>query len=171
MGIIPPPKRCGLYLPGHEVHWIQGIHSGDPGEVAPVPARILEVADDGTTTIDVCDELLELWTHDATRLQAIIAKRGADARYQKRWRLLRIPSGTGNYCIDVTPTSNPARRPCPTSPPRVDTLAVQLVASGGFTVRADACRHRGSGRAQGLTRGRRSARGAGSCRTRQHYPR
>jgi len=135
MGTVPSPKRCGLYLPGHEVHWIQGIHSGDPGEVAPVPCRILEVRDDGTVTILITNQLLELWTHDPIRLRALVAQRGVDATYQERWRLLRVPSKRASFCIDVTPASNPDRRPCPTSQPYSDTLVEQLLATGGFSVR------------------------------------
>jgi len=141
MGTVPSPKRCGLYLPGHEVHWIQGIHSSDPGEVAPVPCRLLDVRDDGTIRIEITGEPLELWTHDPIRLRVLAVQRGADATYQatyqERWRLLRVPSQIGHFCIDVTPASNPERRPCPTSLPRSGTLVEQLVATGGFSVRAE----------------------------------
>lgn len=136
MGTIPLPKRCGLYLPGHEVHWIQGLHSSDAGEVAPVPCRILAVSDDGTIAVNLAGERLELWTHDPGRLRALVAECGAAVTYQKRWRLLRVAHDGGSYCIDVTPASSPERRACPTSPPRHETPAVQLAATGGFTVRA-----------------------------------
>jgi hypothetical protein len=142
MGIIPPPKSCGLYLPGHEIHWIQAIHSNDQGEVPPVPCTVDEVLDDGTTVVEISGERLELWTHDPERLRAILAERGLDASYQKRWRLLRIPDETattglrGDYCIDVTPASDPDRRPCPTEPRHFSTLAERLLETGGFTIAA-----------------------------------
>jgi len=143
MGTIPPPKSCGLYLPGHEVHWIQGIHSNDEGEIRPVHCTVVEVLDDGMIVVEISGRRLELWTHDPERLRAIVAKRGRDASYQKRWRLLRIRYETattdvrGDYCIDVTPASDPDRRPCPAEPRHFDTLAERLRETGGFTIAAD----------------------------------
>jgi len=142
MGTIPPPKSCGLYLPGHEVHWIQGIHSNDEGEVPPVPCTVVEVLDDGTTIVEIRGERLELWTHDPERLRAIVAERARDASYQKRWRLLRIRYETattgvrGDYSIDVVPASDPDRRPCQAEPRHFDTLAERLLETGGFTIAA-----------------------------------
>lgn len=135
--LIPRPKSCGLYLPGHEVHWIQGLHSSDPGETPPVPCRILEIRDDGTVVIGISGERLELWNHDPARLRALVEARGAVGSYQEHWRLLRVPSENGGgYCVDVTPASNPDRRPCPSEPPRHETLLDQLREAGGFTMRA-----------------------------------
>lgn len=94
METIPLPKFRGLYLPGHEVHWIQGIHSSDAGEVSPIPCRILEVSDDGTTVVDMDGRRLELWTHDSARLCAIVEEYGDAASYQAGWRLLQIPHAT-----------------------------------------------------------------------------
>lgn len=133
--LIPRPKCCGLYLPGHEVHWIQGIHSNDRGETPPVPCRVLEIRDDGTVVVDLCGERLELWSHDPVRLQALVDAHGSEGSYQERWRLLWIPSEQGAYCVDVTPASNPERRPCPPEPPSCGTLAEQLREAGGFSVR------------------------------------
>lgn len=140
MGAIPPPKSCGPYLPGHEVHWIQSIHSHDRGEVPPVPCRVLEVADDGTTVVDVEGRRLELWTHDPVRLLAILDEHRDAVSYQPGWRLLRIPYRTKEtglqsaYCIDVAPASSPERRPCPSEPPRHGTPVRQLVEAGGITL-------------------------------------
>lgn len=137
---IPLPKLCGLYLPGHEVHWIQGLHSSRAGEVPPVPCRILEVDDDGVVVVELNSHPLRLWTHDPVRLQAIVAEHGPEALYQERWRLLRVPhlaetSGlAAHYCIDVTQASDPERRPCPASPPRYSTLLEQLRETGGFSM-------------------------------------
>lgn len=43
--VIRSPTRCGLFRPGHDVHWIQGLKAGnDP--TPPRPARV-EVLSDG----------------------------------------------------------------------------------------------------------------------------
>lgn len=133
--LIPRPKCCGLYLPGHEVHWIQAHHSSDPEETRPVPCRVLEVRDNGTVVIDLFGKRLELWNHDPGRLRALVEARGAEGSYQEHWRVLRIPSKQGAYYVDVTPALNPERRRCPPEPPRYETLAEQLREAGGFTLR------------------------------------
>lgn len=139
---IAPPMRCGLSLPGHEAHWIQGIHSCDPGEAPPVCCRVHEIRDDGTILVHVRGERVELWTHDPARLRAIVAEHGHAASYQERWRLLRVPHATAAavrpapFCIDVARAADPERRPCPSGPWRGTTLADELRATGGFTVPA-----------------------------------
>lgn len=141
MGKIPPPKRCGLYLPGHEVHWIQGIHSGDPGEIPPVRCHILGVRPSGTLLIEIEGRRLKLWTHDPGYLEAIVREHGPEGLYQRRWRLLRFPHVTvelgipSHYLIDVTPASNPKRSACPDEPPRYATPCQQLAEAGGITIR------------------------------------
>jgi len=136
MRTIPLPKQCGLYLPGHQVHWIQAFHSTDAGEIRPVRCRILEVDDDGVLVVELAGRPLRLWTHDPLYLRAVVAKCGVDASYQERWRLLSFPSKVRKYVIDVTRESNPDRRPCPSEPPRHDTLLAQLMETGGFSVQA-----------------------------------
>ncbi len=134
--LIPRAKCCGLYLPGHEVHWIQANHSNDPGETPPTSCRVLEIRDDGTVAIDLFGKPLELWSHDPVRLRALVDTGGAQCSYQERWRLLRVPSTRGAYCVDVTPASNPQRRPCPPEPRSYETPGEQLLGAGGFVVRA-----------------------------------
>lgn len=152
MGSIPPPKTCGLYLPGHEVHWIQGIHSSDRGEAPPVACRILEVRRDGTALVAADSVTVELWTHEPQRLEAFVAELGPSAFYQERWRLLRFPHVTettgrlAHDLIHVALASDPERRACPDEPPRHATLMQQLREAGGFTIRGA-----GSRRAAGPT--------------------
>lgn len=132
---IPLPKSCGLYLPGHEVHWIQGIHSSDPGERPPVPGRILEIRDEGTVIVQLQDRALELWNHDPARLTAVVAQHGYETLYQEGWHLLRVPPELTAYCFCTALAGDP-RRTCPTTPARYATAAEQLFETGGFTIRA-----------------------------------
>jgi len=142
MGTVPRPKSCGLYLPGHEVHWIQVFHSNDAGEAPAVPCAILDIADDGTILVDVAGTGLELWTHDPPRLRAIVAEDGREGTYQERWRLLRVPHAGrdgephAQWCVDVTPVTNPDRRPSTLGEPGPTTLVERLRQTGGFTVSA-----------------------------------
>lgn len=116
------------------------IHSNHPGELPPVPCRILEIHDEGTALVEVNGLFLELWTHDTARLGAIVAEHGCEASYQKHWRLLRVQHVTTTsgirsaYCICVTPVADWARRPCPTEGRRYTTLAEQPRETGGFTI-------------------------------------
>ncbi len=141
MGNIPLPKKCGLYLPGHEVHWIQGIHSGDPGEIPPARCHVLDVRPDGTVLIEVGGRRLELWTHDPEYLEAIVGEHGREALYQPRWRLVRVPHVTeelgvrSHYLIDVAKAANRKHQTCPDEPPRYATPAQQLAEAGGITIR------------------------------------
>lgn len=142
MGNVPAPKACGLYLPGHEVHWIQVFHSNDEGEAAPVPCTVLDVGDDGTVLVEVAGTRTELWIHDAGRLRAIVAQDGREATYQERWRLLRVPHTAedgephSQWCVDVTPATNPGRRPCTLGEREPTTLVERLLQTGRFTVSA-----------------------------------
>jgi hypothetical protein len=142
MGTVPLPKACGLYLPGHEVHWIQAFHSSDEGEAPPVPCTVVDVDDDGTVLVEVEGTRTELWTHDPLRLRAIVAQDGREGTYQERWRLLRLPHTPGEgephvqWCIDVTPAANPDRRPCTLGETEPTTLVERLRQTGGFTVSA-----------------------------------
>jgi hypothetical protein len=126
-GNYPIPEALWA-LPSRPRGALEGIHSSDPGEVPPVPCRIVSVRDDGTILITLLGKQLELWNHDPVRLRALIDERGAEGSYQERWRLLRIPSEAGNYCVD------PERRLCPSRPPRHETLFDQLAEAGGFTI-------------------------------------
>ncbi len=149
MSTIPPVKPCGLFLPGHDVHWIQVMHAGRDPENRPVRGHLLEVGDDGVVAVDLAGGRLLLWNHDPDRLRALATQNGPAISYQRRWGLLRSEHKGGWYAICVTEAENPDRRPCPQThltgdqidgPMSVDDLVEQLSTTGGFSVPARSLR-------------------------------
>ena len=57
------PVRCPFYLPGHNVHWIQVRLTWNEPQHDPIPAKLLEVRDDGELTLDVDGEPRVYWNH------------------------------------------------------------------------------------------------------------
>jgi hypothetical protein len=140
---IPPVRPCGLFLPGHEVHWIQALHSGNDLEHRPVRGHLLHVGDDGVVVVDLAGERLVLWNHDPDRLRSLVTHNGPLVSYQRRWGLLRSEHTGGSYAVCVTDADDPDRRPCPQHhltddqvevPTSVDDLVEQLLKTGGFSV-------------------------------------
>ena len=135
MGDIPPVRHCGLYLPGHDVHWIQVFQSQRDTNNAPVAGRLAEIRDDGVVVVEVDGERLDLWNHDPERLRIVVEENGPDVSYQQKLRLLRSPGLRHGCCFDVALALDSHRRPCPTEPP-TGSLFERLQAAGGFTVPA-----------------------------------
>ncbi len=125
------PLVCGLYLPGHEIHWIQGLRCGNDIENRPVPGRLLEVTDSGDVTVEVQGEMLRFWNHEPERL-AVYARR-ADGRIglQLPWRALHVPFDGGGRLFDLGDPED--HRSCPAEPPSGDPLN-PMRDTGGFTM-------------------------------------
>ena len=129
---ITRARTCGLYLPGHDVHWIQGLHSGRGSEQPPEPGQLLEVSDDGTIRVQVGDEVRVLWNHDPWRLAGLAAYNDGAVTHQPRWRLLRTNSKDGAFCFYVA-DADKEHVPCPTEPPTGNPIEL-LDRAGGFTL-------------------------------------
>lgn len=135
---IPLPKRCGLYLPGHEVRWIQlGQTKRETAGAVSDPR--------GSIQRDDCHRSrptgVELWTHHPRRLRAIVNTHGHDAPYHEGWRLLRVPFKTEkagcrtNWCIDVTLAANPGRHGWPPVANHYTTLFERIRETGASRCR------------------------------------
>lgn len=111
-----PVHRCGSYGAGHEVHWIQALHSSRDGEIPPEPGRLVDVSPDGTLRVQIGGTVRKLWNHDPERLTWLATRNDGAVTYQPRWSLLRTESPDGSsYCFSVVAAAK--HRPCP-KPPR-----------------------------------------------------
>ena len=63
-----PAVRCPLYLPGHNVHWIQARLTWNEPKHDPIPAKLRLVRADGEFTVEVDGEIRRYWTHDPQQL-------------------------------------------------------------------------------------------------------
>src|SRR4051812_40191944 len=95
------PRRCGLYLPGHEVHWIQALRCGNDLQTQRIRGRLIAVELDGTIIIDADGKITRVWNHEPDRLAWFAAEAGNNVTLQPRWGVLRVPGHDGNYIFYV----------------------------------------------------------------------
>jgi hypothetical protein len=128
-------KRCGLFKPGHEAHWIQALRGSNDRDNPPVRSYLIEVRDDGTVVIGVEQKELRLWNHDPHRLTEAIDAGDGEISYQPRWGLLWVHGQGCSYlfCVAKSPEN---RIPCPIENP-IGTPFELLNSAGGFTVAVD----------------------------------
>ncbi len=128
------PRLCGLYLPGHEVHWVQGLRSANDIETPREDGHLIAVEDDGTIVFKVGATIERAWNHEPQRIATFAAKSGDRVILQRRWHILGVPRGEGRtslFCIG-DPDDH---RECPLEPPTGDPLDL-LVETGGLSMRA-----------------------------------
>ena len=128
------PKRCGLYIPGHEVHAIQARLAGRDLPNA-LPAKFLGATADGDLSIEVNGELLRLWSHDPDRLQQLAFGSEGPITYQRRWGLLRVVNEMSSSLFCVAGEGNEVQA-CPSTPPG-GTPEELLRTAGGFLIQVD----------------------------------
>ncbi|MGI8755654.1 MAG: hypothetical protein ACR2MB_07300 [Acidimicrobiales bacterium] len=133
----PGLLRCGSYLLGHEVHYIQvNLSRQEPA----TPGHVI-VSQDGWITIETDDGQLRRWTHDPARLQHLIDEHGPDVQVRP-YGLLAFPGVTppnGNRTHHVVSIADKPS-PCPTDVAGPDgdsaeDLFDQLMSRGGFVAR------------------------------------
>jgi hypothetical protein len=76
---------CGLYTPGHDVHWIQARHAGSDTVNRARAGKLLEAHPDGTLVVDVAHHLYRLWHHNPSRLQRLVAENKGKVGFQPYW--------------------------------------------------------------------------------------
>jgi hypothetical protein len=81
--------RCGLYSPGHDVHWIQAKLSAraaaDPSASRAgmwAHGHLLEVCRNGFLSIEVDGRVRRLWNHDPDRLEQVVAHNLGEISHQ-----------------------------------------------------------------------------------------
>ena len=112
-----PAAHCPLYLPGHNVHWIQARLTWNEPQHDPIPATLLAVETDGEFTVEVDGEVRRYWNHEPQRLTRALRKYhgvfelvGYGVLTVPR-ELRRVGQPFPMFCI-VGPDSE-HRRPCP----------------------------------------------------------
>ncbi len=130
------PRKCGLYLPGHEVHWIQGLRSGNDTENPREEGNLIAVKDDGTIVFKVDGNIERAWNHQPQRIAALADRfRGGRVILHRRWGLLGVPHGdSGTYMFYIGDPDD--HRECPSEPPTGDPLDL-LAETGGFSMRGE----------------------------------
>ena len=133
MSDIRRPKRCGLFKPGHNPHWIQLSRASEDQDNPPVPVRLLDTRSDGTFLIEIEQKEQWFWNHDLVRLNEAMTRANRALYYQASWGLLWVPGGGGRYAFCPAKNGEPVE--CPTELP-TGTPAELLRRAGGFTVAA-----------------------------------
>lgn len=90
----PLPVRCGLYTPGHEVHWIPGIRFvGEPRSRATV-----EFHENGSLVLFWQGPALTYYNHDLERIQKLVQIHGQGSiSFNLQRSLLYVENGKGSY--------------------------------------------------------------------------
>lgn len=118
---IRSPKTCGLFKPGHDPHWIQGLHATNDKVNFPFSGEFIEAREDGTIVIKVDGQELHLWNHQPERIADAVAVGGSTIGYQPPWGLLWVPSRDGRYAFCVAPSPDDHVQ-CPLQPPVESTV-------------------------------------------------
>ncbi len=130
----PVAYRCGLYLRGHDVHWIQAKLSVQQRSERPSRSgHLLDVQSDGLVVIEVQGVLHRLWNHDTDPMKHSADSSRGTVSYQPGFGLLRTKSAEGSYLFCVADENSPDLRPCPDRLP-TGTLVELLRNAGGFSI-------------------------------------
>ncbi|MEO5974309.1 MAG: hypothetical protein ABIQ38_03775 [Ilumatobacteraceae bacterium] len=128
-------RKCGLYLPGREVHWVQALRSGNYGETPREDGHLSSVEDDGTIVFEVDGTLERAWNHEPRRIAYFATRSGGRIILHRRWGLLGVPDrGDGTYMFYIGDPDD--HRECPAEPPTGDPLEL-LAETGGLSMRAE----------------------------------
>jgi hypothetical protein len=134
---IPDLHRlgCTACFAGHNVHWIQALHTANKSEVSAQSWRGQIVTVDGEvlTVRTPGDNLTRFRNHDPARLVAVVERTGVDVLINDQYAILRV----GSFCFSVKADSGEPLGPCPTDQLSPNLTAEQIVARvrthGGFS--------------------------------------
>jgi hypothetical protein len=141
--LLPDLSRfgCTSYQPGHNVHWIQALHSANKAEVAAQTwsGQIVTVEGELLTVRKADKTLIRFRNHDPARLVVILEHMGVDITVNDQFKIARAGiTPAGSFGFSVQPDSGEPLGPCPTGE-HFD-AAEELLAAGirthrGFTAR------------------------------------
>ncbi len=125
---------CTSYRAGHNVHWIQALHTENKPEVSAQSWRGQIVTVDGELlTVRKPDgSFTRFRHHDRVRLVVILERTGVEVLINDQYAILRA----GPFCISVKAGRGEPLGPCPTDQPPPNMTAEQMVervrTHGGF---------------------------------------
>ncbi len=108
---IAPLKRCTLYWAGHDVHWIQALHTANKAEQV-ARRRFGEILQINGEVIDIdFGDWTEMFrNHDPHRLQVLVKRFGPQAIVNEDYSIMRV--GT-TWCISIASDTGDPLAPCP----------------------------------------------------------
>jgi hypothetical protein len=125
---------CDLYVPGHQVHYIQAKRAalGDD----PVSwGRLDSIDREGVITVEFLDRVERYWNHRPEEIQRV-AQRGDKVRIARRWGLLSVHRRFEKLITVCIADADAPLRPCSVAdgPTALDDLSERLLDRGGFIV-------------------------------------
>jgi hypothetical protein len=128
---------CDLYLPGHQVHYIQTRKAMEDAAAGDRTKATLVVAADGVIVVSLADGNIVRYRTHSTRRVRRIAKPGDGVIVCESFRTLGIPGPRGATTMFCIALDRDELRPCSASPATAATpedLAEQLATRGGFVI-------------------------------------
>ena len=104
-------RRCGCYMPGHQVHHIQARLAA--AELAESPTGQIRVIDERGIHVQVGDQIHRYTNHNRDEARQALAEHGAAVRVQERRGLL---------WFDTKPVSVNLQRSTPSDPVSAENL-------------------------------------------------
>lgn len=98
-------QTCGLYRPGHLIHWIQGKKAREPGQPV-IAVRVVAVRGDGQIDLEGRDLTVTLWHHSVDALPPV----GIEALWRPRFHVLS-PIVGGMLCVGGPADASPCVPP------------------------------------------------------------
>jgi hypothetical protein len=109
---------CVSYGPGHNVHWIQALHSANNKAVSAKtwPGEVVSVDGEVVTVRKPDDSLVRFRVHDPARLAALLKRRGMKVTVNDQFCIMRAGiTRAGSSCISVQPDKGEPLGPCKTA--------------------------------------------------------
>ena len=106
---------CVSYAPGHNVHWIQALHSANHKEVAAQTwsGKVLTIDGEVVTVRKPDGSLVRFRTHDPALVVAIVDRRGATVTVNDQYCIMRAGfTRNGSTCLSVQADKGEPLEPC-----------------------------------------------------------
>ena len=114
---LPDSSRlvCQSYAPGHNVHWIQALHSANHKEVAAQTwsGEVTGIDGEVVTVRKPDDSFARFRIHDPAQLAALLERRGLKVTVNDQYCIMRAGiTRAGSSCISVQADKGEPLGPC-----------------------------------------------------------